>query len=320
MKKADFLLTLLGSLLQEKKTRLSIDRAKDLFPKARSSYFRNMKEVLEFTMPGGQPLFRRFTEDEIEFISLNKSFIKEYIPEGEDNIFNLQALMKAGRLMDNSLMKTVLSDIKDFYQINGKAKEINEKFYLLSHLDSLSEDEIYSDLLASLLNNKMINFNYSEKSYEGYSPLSICQHRDALYLLAFKGTFSKDNIKTFKLSRFESVEITDSVFKYPGKWNVENYFENSSGIISGEKNVACIRVYRESRRLIKEKSYFNKTLIENNDLYDEYELVFSSSDEFLGQLFVYAQDIEIVSPTDLKEDFINKAKQALSVNDDEVAS
>lgn len=314
MKKAEFIMTLLGNLIQAKGNKLSIEKVKELFPKARSSYFRNVSELLSFSMPNGEPLLRKIKEDEIEYIAINKSFSKDYIPDGEDNIFNLQALLKIGHLLDNSLVDEALKDIKDIYHINGKAKEINEKFYHLSRLSTVNDRDIYSSLLTALLKNYKVNFEYNSKSYEGYHLLSLCQYRDSLYVLAFEKKYSLSKVKTFKLSRFKAVTILEETFEYPSKWNVEDYFNKSSGIITGTENEAQIRVYRESRKQISERDFFNKALTESNDLYDEYVLSYSSTNEFLGQLFVYAQDIEIIGPSSLKDKFINKANNAIELN------
>jgi predicted DNA-binding transcriptional regulator YafY len=320
MTKSDFIMTLCGSLIGAKGNRLTLSNVKELFPKARSTYFNNIKKLLEFTMPSGDFLFIKYTESEVEYLGLNKSFTKSYIPEGVDNIYHLEALIKIGRLLDNTLMKGALKDIKDTYQINGKGRELNEKFHLLTRVESNCDQGIYKDLITALIKNLVINFKYNEKSYSDYKPLSICQHRDALYLIAFMGPYKLENIKTFKLTRFKEVTITDLVFNYPAKWNVEKYFEKSSGLITGSTSKAVLRVFKESRLHIKEKSFFNKVLKESTETYDEYDLTYSNTDEFLGQLFTYAQDILILGPPELKEKFIEKAKQALILNDEDLAA
>lgn len=314
MKKTEFIMTLFGHLLEAKGNKITMQKVKDLFPKARSSYFRNVSEILNFMMPSGEPLLKKIKEEDQEFLVFNKAFTKEYIPEGEENIFNLQALTKLGQLLDNTQMNESLKDLKDIYQINGRAREINEKFFHLTKLSTISDKLVYKDIVNALLKNNVVNFKYNSKAYLGYHFLSICQYRDSLYVLAFKDSFSLSKVKTFKMNRFESVEILENTFSYPSKWNVEEYFKSSSGIITGQDCVAKIRVYRESRKHIQERSFFNKEQVESNDLFDEYDLVYTSVDEFLGQLFVYAQDVEILSPISLKEAFMEKAEQALLIN------
>ena len=315
MKKTEFIMTLVGHILQDKKNRISVTKLKELFPKGRSSYFRNISEIISFTMPNGEPLFFKSFDCEIEYLNLNKSFLKDYIPDGEENIFSLSALIKIGHLLDNSLMNSVLHDLKNIYQINGKGKELNEKVFYLSKTVTLNDSDIYRSIINSLIGNKTICFKYNNKSYTDYKLLSLCVYRDALYVLAFKDKFSLDAIKTFKITRFESITSIGDTFEYPSEWDVSNYYNGTSGIIRGEINNSVIRVYRESRKQISEKDFFDKAKIESNDLYDEYKLSYTNEDEFLGQLFVYAQDINIVEPQDLKEKFIEKAKQALILND-----
>lgn len=55
-------------------------------------------------------------------------------------------------------------------------------------------------------------------------------------------------------------------------------------------------------------------LIEETGEYDQYQAKYSNIEEFLGQLFVYAQDIEIIASSKLKEKFQEKAVLAISRN------
>ena len=77
---------------------------------------------------------------------------------------------------------------------------------------------------------------------------------------------------------------------------------------------AEIKIYGYSRELILEKDFFNGKMIGQNQEYDHYEIKYTNVQEFLGQLFVYAQDIEILSPESLQDAFLEKAEKAISKN------
>ena len=63
-----------------------------------------------------------------------------------------------------------------------------------------------------------------------------------------------------------------------------------------------------------EKSFFEADLVQQTDDYDQYQINYSGQEELLGQLFVYAEDIEILSPEHLKDAFFEKANNALVRN------
>jgi predicted DNA-binding transcriptional regulator YafY len=48
--------------------------------------------------------------------------------------------------------------------------------------------------------------------------------------------------------------------------------------------------------------------------YDEYECIYTNIEEFLGFLFIYGQDVEIISDASLKKSFREKAEKILKRN------
>ena len=70
---------------------------------------------------------------------------------------------------------------------------------------------------------------------------------------------------------------------------------------------------------IEEREFFDKVFLNQTHDYDEYQLTYTHHSEFIGQLFVYAQDIEIIFPESLKLEFINKAIAALELNHKKLA-
>lgn len=313
MKKAEFILSFVGHLLEAKNQQLSIEKVKELYPKARSSFFRNISEITNFMMPSGESLFIKFEDGDKTYIKINNKFTTKLIPDGEKNVFDLQNFIKVGSLLDRTLMKEVLSDLKSIYQINGKGKELDQKFFHHSRLETHHDSGLYREIVNALLGNIVIDFIYNDKEYFGYKFLSLCQYRDAIYVNAFKGEFNFNSVKTFKLIRFKSISMTSEKFKYPAKWDVQKYYENRD-LVSGKRSKAVFRVFRESRKQIKEKSFFNKVEVKSNDLFDEYRVSYSNPNELLGQLFVYAQDVEIIDCDELKEAFLEKAKKAIEQN------
>jgi hypothetical protein len=138
-------------------------------------------------------------------------------------------------------------------------------------------------------------------------PLTLCQHRDNLYIICYR---MKEN------SQWEHRK-----FPYPGKgeWNPEKEYQHSSGLVLGEVRQVQIRIYGDSRKTWEEKSFFGGELINRDQDFDTYLCSYTNSHEFLGQLFVYAQDVELVDDHELHEQFVSKAEMALKRNNKSVA-
>lgn len=167
----------------------------------------------------------------------------------------------------------------------------------------------------------LIREKYLEITYDGglrtVRPLTLCQHRDELYLMCYR---QKDGMewekRTYKLARMSGVKVLDRKFPYPPKteWDPLKEYESSSGLVLGPVKKVRINFYGHARKIIAEKDFFSGELINREKDFDSYVCTYTNSDEILGQLFVYAQDVEIVDDPQLLKEFIEKAISALKRN------
>ena len=125
------------------------------------------------------------------------------------------------------------------------------------------------------------------------------------------------NLRNYKISRVTRVQETTNKFRYPNgaTWNPVEHFKNSSGIIVDTPQSAIFRVFGHSKNIIAEKNFYNSLLMHSCAEYDEYQCNYTNKEEFVGALFVYGQDIEIIESKALRDFFIEKAQEALSRND-----
>lgn len=126
----------------------------------------------------------------------------------------------------------------------------------------------------------------------------------------------EENYRAYKLSRLQNVEILIEEFKYPlaSKWNPAERFKNASGLVLGEVKSCEFRVYGNSKFLLREKRFFKTVRFEEGKEFDLYECQYTNIEEFVGQLFVYGQDIELVGHSEVREKVVEKANAILKRN------
>lgn len=278
---------------------------------------RYLKEMREKYLIDGEPVLFELTEGDELFLSINKSMFKYHYPAHLETAFYFEAYQKIGHFLDHKNLRDDLDTLKsEVFRLNGRGEQLARKFHYLSKTDGqTTKNDNQSILVQALIENKKLNVNYNDKEYDLY-PICLTMYRGALYLIAYKDTMLAENLRHFKLIRFNYIEIKDEIFPYPAtkEWNPEQYFENHSGIMSGELKECTVRVYAPSMQIVLEKNFFESKVLNSSKSFAELELTYSNIEEFLGQLFIYAQDVEVLKGDEVKKAFNKKALLALKRN------
>lgn len=246
---------------------------------------------------------------------------QSFMDAHEEGRFLLECYRQIGYLLDSDFTKMVF----DLPDMNKKLiNRLERKFFNLvkirAHATPRSKG-ILNSLIEALVQEKQVEITY-DGGLRTIRPLTLCQHRDDLYIMCYRqidgGVWEH---RTYKVSRISGIKVLDRKFPYPGQgeWNPEKEYKNSSGLVLGEVRKVQIRIYGDSRKIWEEKSFFGAELINRDQDFDTYLCTYTNSNEFLGQIFVYAQDVEIVDDEGLLEQFREKANQALRRNHKKVA-
>lgn len=210
--------------------------------------------------------------------------------------------------------------------VSVQSKNLDRRFHYLSQVKvNETKANIHNHLeliIKALVGNRRLFIKYKdndkakEKMAVEIFPLTLVQYRDDLYLVAYKSEMRDEHLRHYKVSRVLEIIESKSTFKYPPitKWNPKEHFKNHSGIFVGNEKKAVFRVFNESKNLLSEKKFFNSKIISQTKDYDEYECLYSNIEEFMGLLFIYGQDVEIVSDAALKKAFKEKAEKILRRN------
>ena len=240
--------------------------------------------------------------------------------------FFLECYKHVGYLLDSDYSRAQFEDDLDI--TSNQHNKLKRKFFYLAKVQakafSKHQRAILERLVKSLLNETQVVLNYPIndpiKSKKGRTvrPFTLCQYRDDLYLLCEEE--QKDGSwvhKNFKISRIKDLHESTEKFSYPSqnKWNPDEAFKLTSGLINSKPKEARVLVHGHFKQLLLEKNFCNARLKSNTEEEEhEYIFTYTEPNEFIGQLFTYAECVEILEPQVLREQFIAKAERALSLN------
>jgi hypothetical protein len=275
------------------------------------------KQIKELTAGNGarEPLLIEIKDGENVFYQLNQCDWLDYVEGRQQLEFLMKTYQELGHLFPNFAIQGIQTN----------SKNLDRKFYYLCKNKIKNEKEIKNTfietIIRSLIGNTKLLIDYKgsadeKKKTVDIFPLTLTQYRDDLYLMACKGSISEENIRAYKISRIEKIEELKEKFKYPiaVKWDPKEYFKNTSGIVKGPVKKARYKVYGYSKKILSEKCLFDSQIINSTNDFDEYECTYTNIEEFMGLLFIYGQDVEIISDATLKKAFREKADKILKRN------
>jgi predicted DNA-binding transcriptional regulator YafY len=112
----------------------------------------------------------------------------------------------------------------------------------------------------------------------------------------------KDEVRTFRLSRFRKVAVTDSSF-VKKEFAIKQYLKNTWSIERGEENLQFkVKFSPQVARYVKEEKMFVRPKM--TDLPDGsllFEVTVIHEREFLNWLYQYGPEAEILEPRHIRD-------------------
>lgn len=318
--KSDRYLLLVQTICKAPKLTLSDEKIREILGNpSKAQYHKYINELTEDVSDRMAILLKQKDDNGNVQFQLNDCDWVQYIEAKREIHYILKSYKEMGHLfpqidVDGVSVHSKNLDRRFHYLCQVKAKEISE-------LNPKSKN-ILEAIIKSLVGNRRIFIKYADKDKEKEKttteifPLTLVQYRDDLYLVAYKTEMQEENLRHYKVSRIIDIIESKSTFKYPSinKWNPKEYFKHSSGIFVGNEKKAHFRIFGVSKTLLLEKSFFDSTIVDQTKDYDEYECHYSNVEEFMGFLFIYGQDVEIIGDAELKKAFREKAEKILQRN------
>ena len=314
--KTDRIILLIQTICRSPRLSLSEKKVKEILGEpSRAQWYKIKQELLEDIGLRRAILLEMTDNEGNTYYQLNQCDWYNYLEGTQEIQFILKFYKELGHLFPKI----------DTDGISANSKNLDRKFHYLCKIkvkENFESGEHHLEtIIRALIGNRKLLIDYkgthdAKGKTVDIFPLTLTQYRDDLYIMAYKNEIKDENVRAYKVSRIVKIQEVKDTFKYPleKRWNPREYFKNTSGIIAGAEKKAQFKVYGDSKKILSEKRFFDADIIDKTKEYDEYVCHFTNIDEFIGLLFIYGQDIEIVSDVGLKNAFKEKAEKIIQRN------
>jgi len=210
--------------------------------------------------------------------------IQTLIPEGFDSAY--EKVMGTHR-KEKAKRADIVQHVADVIQLGTPAYREDSRTFLY-------------DIIQATIAQQSIRTTYysqarNEQSRRDIDPYYLVPRDYRFYVIGYCHT--ADAIRTFRVSRFQEVELLDRTFD-KGDFNLKAYMRNTWSIERGERQIKFkVRFHASVARYVKEEELFIKPeMTPQADGSLLFEATVNHDREFLGWLSQYGPDAEILEP------------------------
>jgi predicted DNA-binding transcriptional regulator YafY len=193
----------------------------------------------------------------------------------------------AAHIAEKVERKSLLTDISNVIQIGKRAASSAEKDFL----PLISDAVLSTRTIEAIYHTQSRNTTTKRK----IDPYFLMPRKDRLYIIGYD--HKSNEIRTFRLSRFQSVKVLNHKFA-KDDINLEKYFQYTWSIIRGEKRIRFkVKFSKDIARFVKEEEFNVPPKL--TDLQDGnllFEVTVNDDREFIKWVIQYGPDAEIIEP------------------------
>ncbi len=182
---------------------------------------------------------------------------------------------------------------------------------------SSSGNEFLSPLLGAIRGSNLATFEYTsfvtnKSKHRKVVPLLLKEYRNRWYLISFD--LEKKAVITYALERMSEVEILEEVGLKPLDFEPDLFFKHAVGITSSEDEPTVI-VFKadniSAKYIISQPFHSSQRLVKEGKNKTTFELRVLISEEFIRSVLSYAGGIEIVEPSEFREEIISRIEEMM---------
>ncbi|GJQ61013.1 MAG: hypothetical protein SCALA702_00660 [Melioribacteraceae bacterium] len=192
--------------------------------------------------------------------------------------------------------------------------EISDRFSYFYSDYEIVDYRLFKTIIESMSKKKQLKLVYRTKSISQserrIEPQKVICYGAKWYLAAY--CYKREGIRLFSLSRVERLELLDDVLEQNNLSNdVDQLINDSFGIAKAEKVKTATRKFSEPTSYyvtnqIWHKDQRTKIYTENGNKVLELTLPYGMPEELIGKVLKYGATAEILSPKELREQWIGE--------------
>ncbi|WP_127586147.1 helix-turn-helix transcriptional regulator [Paenibacillus koleovorans] len=232
-----------------------------------------------------------FTEQESLVFSLLPSVVDlDKLPPGFETAY---AKVMGTHRKEKSQQNQIIADITSIIQMGTPAYRQESPNFLQPIIQAILEQKTIHTVYHTQYRN--------ETSERRIDPYYLIPRDQRFYLIGY--CHLKQAIRTFRISRFLDVRLTDLAFD-KGNFNIKKHLKNTWSIEQGEKNITFkVRFHANVARYIREEELFVHPRMKDNkkDGSMIFEVTVNNEKEFIRWILQYGSEAEILEPKSVRE-------------------
>lgn len=243
-----------------------------------------------------------FTEQEALVFSLLPSVLDiDKLPPGFETAYD--KVMSTNR-KEKSQQNNIIEDIAGIIQMGTPAYRKESPNFLQPIIHAILEQQTIDTVYHTQYRN--------ETSERKIDPYYLIPRDQRFYMIGY--CHLKQDIRTFRISRFLKVELTNHSFD-KSDFNIKKHLKNTWSIEQGEKNTTFkVRFNADVARYIKEEELFvHPRMKDQKDGSMLFEVTVNNEKEFIRWILQYGPSAEIIEPKSVRESLKSQMSEWLAM-------
>ena len=239
------------------------------------------------------------------------------------NASELHALLSVQQLLSSvqpGLFDKQLAPLKEriskLLNIQGNSTENLQQRVKILQMASRQHNEFFQPVAGATMQRKRLKLSYlnrsrNETSEREVSPQQLVHYRDNWYLDAW--CHEREDLRTFALDAIKGARVLEQAALEVNPDKMHEHYESAYGIFSGKANQTASLVFSE--KIARWVSHENWHPDQQGQFLDDgrYQLLipYANPTELVMDILRYGPDVEVASPTELRNMIQQRLKQAL---------
>lgn len=278
------------------------------------------KDLFAMRMEHDAPI--KYSKREGGYYYIDPDFSINDIPLTNDDITSIKFAIKTlSQFREVDMFKqfgSAIDKIVDRFTISEDPRDKDiSNFVQFEQALSSSGNEFLAPLLEAIRNSNVATFEYTsfvsgKSKVRKVVPLLLKEYRNRWYLISFD--LDKKEVMTYALERMTNVEITTEKGNKPEGFDPDLFFKHAVGITSNEDEPATI-VFKadniSAKYIISQPFHSSQQIIKEGKNKTTFEIKILISEEFIRSVLSYAGGIEIIEPSELRDEIIARLHEMM---------